>query len=164
MRSDSGMPERSSRTIRWRHNKSVCACGAGHRSAHLGRLSLGLTYVATDDFPDPTIGLVWNNTDLDLNVAVSLINQFGTTRTLSSPRVTVVNNQTALLKVAENEVFFEVDVDFQAATPTSGSVTTFDSQVQTVPVGIVMAVVGIIVVVYVVRRMMRKRAEGVEAW
>lgn len=96
--------------------------------------------VATDSFPDPTIGLIWNNTDLDLNVAVSLINAFGTTRTLSSPRVTVINNQTALLKVAENEVFFEITVDFQPATQTSASVTTFDSQVQTVPVGIVMAV------------------------
>jgi len=96
--------------------------------------------VATDAFPDPTIGLIWNNTDLDLNVAVSLINAFGTTRTLSSPRVTVVNNQTALLKVAENEVFFEINVEFQPATDTSASVTTFDSQVQTVPVGIVMAV------------------------
>ncbi len=96
--------------------------------------------VATDSFPDPTIGLVWNNTDLDLNVAVSLINAFGTTRTLSSPRITVVNNQTALLKVAENEVFFEITVDFQAATQNSGAVTTFESQVQTVPVGIVMAV------------------------
>ncbi|MEQ9444357.1 MAG: hypothetical protein RJS98_02230 [Rhodospirillaceae bacterium] len=96
--------------------------------------------VATDSFPDPTIGLIWNNTDLDLNLAVSLINAFGTTRTLSSPRVTVVNNQTALLKVAENEVFFEINVEFQPATDTSASVTTFDSQVQTVPVGIVMAV------------------------
>lgn len=96
--------------------------------------------VASDAFPDPTIGLVWNNTDIDLNVAVSLINAFGTTRTLSSPRVTVVNNQAALLKVAENEVFFEISVDFQPATDTSASVTTFDSSVQTVPVGIVMTV------------------------
>lgn len=96
--------------------------------------------VATDSFPNPTIGLVWNNTDIDLNVAVSLINAFGTTRTLSSPRVTVVNNQTALLKVAENEVFFEINVDFQPATTNSVSVTTFDSRVQTVPIGIVMTV------------------------
>lgn len=96
--------------------------------------------VATDAFPNPTVGLVWNNTDIDLNVAVSLINAFGTTRTLSSPRVTVVNNQAALLKVAENEVFFEIDVEFQPATDTAASVTTFDSNVQTVPVGIVMTV------------------------
>lgn len=96
--------------------------------------------VATDSFPNPTVGLVWNNTDIDLNVAVSLINAFGTTRTLSSPRVTVVNNQAALLKVAENEVFFEINVDFQPATDTSASVTTFDSSVQTVPIGIVMTV------------------------
>lgn len=96
--------------------------------------------VVTDSFPNPTVGLVWNNTDIDLNVAVSLVNAFGTTRTLSSPRVTVVNNQAALLKVAENEVFFEINVDFQPATDTSASVTTFDSSVQTVPIGIVMTV------------------------
>lgn len=96
--------------------------------------------VGTDSFPNPTIGLVWNNTDIDLNVAVSLINAFGTTRTLSSPRVTVINNQAALLKVAENEVFFEIDVNFQPATDNSASVTTFNSNVQTVPIGIVMTV------------------------
>ena len=96
--------------------------------------------VSTDAFPDPTIGLIWNNTDMDLNVAVNLINAFGTTRTLSSPRITVVNNQTALLKVAENEVFFEVNVNFQPATQTSSAIVTFDSQVQTVPVGILMTV------------------------
>lgn len=96
--------------------------------------------VATDSFPDPTIGLIWNNSDLDLNVAVSMINAFGTTRTLSSPRITVINNQTALLKVAENEVFFEISVEFSPATDNSAPVTTFDSQIQSVPVGIVMAV------------------------
>ncbi len=120
--------------------------GEGPDGAFLGNnqsLDLNTNFsrtVGIDEFADPTIGLVWNNTDIDLNVAVSLINAFGTTRTLSSPRITVVNNQTALLKVAENEVFFEIDVDFQPATDTQASVTTFDSSVQTVPVGIVMAV------------------------
>ncbi len=96
--------------------------------------------VVTDDFPTPTIGLVWNNTDMDLNVAVSLINAFGTTRTLSSPRVTVVNNQTAFLKVAENEVFFELEVDIVAGELGQQPTVTFESNVQTVPIGIVMAV------------------------
>lgn len=121
--------------------------GAGPNGAFVGdnqTLDLNSNFsrnVATDSFPDPTIGLVWNNTDIDLNVAVSLINAFGTTRTLSSPRVTVVNNQAALLKVAENEVFFEINVDFQPSTdPNVAPVITFDSNVQTVPIGIVMTV------------------------
>lgn len=44
-----------------------------------------------------------------LTALASVLNTFGTVRTLSSPRVTVLNNQTAVLKVATNEVFFKVD-------------------------------------------------------
>ena len=39
---------------------------------------------------------------------VSLLDKFGTVRTLSNPRMTVMNNQSAVLKVATNFVFFKM--------------------------------------------------------
>jgi general secretion pathway protein D len=40
-----------------------------------------------------------------------MLNTFGTTKVLSSPRLSVMNNQTALLKVVENYVYFNVKAD-----------------------------------------------------
>lgn len=80
-------------------------------------------------------------TTSDLSVIANLIEEFGTVRTLSSPRLTVLQNQTAVLKVAENQVFFEVNV-----TPITDASTgrvvdfTLSSTAQTVPVGVIITV------------------------
>lgn len=80
-------------------------------------------------------------TTSDLSVIANLIEEFGTVRTLSSPRLTVLQNQTAVLKVAENQVFFEVSV-----TPITDASTgrvvdfTLSSTAQTVPVGVIITV------------------------
>ncbi|OGT30097.1 MAG: hypothetical protein A2W28_10465 [Gammaproteobacteria bacterium RBG_16_51_14] len=74
-----------------------------------------------------------------LTATVSLLDEFGDTRVLSSPQIMALNNQTALLKVVENFVYFEIDAD--TTTSTLGvTLTTVDSTAKTVPVGIVMAV------------------------
>jgi general secretion pathway protein D len=74
----------------------------------------------------------------DINALVSLIKEFGTVRTLSSPRLTVLNNQTAVLKVAENEVYFNTTI--QTTTSTTGTTTNYTSTMHTVPIGLVMTV------------------------
>ena len=77
----------------------------------------------------------------DLSAVVSLVEGFGTTRTLSSPRITVMNNQTAIMKVAENEVFFEVRAEREENTEDpSRSRLNIDSTIRTIPIGLVMAV------------------------
>src|SRR5690606_15769148 len=43
----------------------------------------------------------------NLSAIAQFLNKFGTVRTLSSPRLTVMNNQAAILKVATNFVFFK---------------------------------------------------------
>ena len=75
------------------------------------------------------------------NIAASLrlLEQFGNTRVLSSPKLMAINNQTALLKVVDNVVYFNIE----AQTTTSANVaaiTTFTSTAKTVPVGLVMSV------------------------
>jgi MSHA type pilus biogenesis protein MshL len=86
-----------------------------------------------------TIGYV-NPTSSIGNIAASvkLLNQFGNTRVLSSPKLMALNNQTALLKVVDNIVYFNIE----ATTTTAANVgtnTTFNTTAQTVPVGMVMS-------------------------
>jgi len=71
---------------------------------------------------------------------LKLLESFGNVRVLSSPKLAVLNNQTALLKVVNEVVYFNVQVN-QSATGVSGTVlTTFNTTPQTTPVGFIMNV------------------------
>ncbi|TDJ14194.1 MAG: type II and III secretion system protein [Gammaproteobacteria bacterium] len=83
---------------------------------------------------DPTTGAP----DGDLTASVRLLKQFGDTRVLSSPKVMALNNQTALLKVVQNIVYFEVSSNTSQAQTTS--VTSFSTEARSVSVGVVMSV------------------------
>jgi general secretion pathway protein D len=74
----------------------------------------------------------------NIAASVNLLNQFGNTKVLSSPKLMAINNQTALLKVVDNIVYFNIE----ATTTTAANVgtnTTFNTTAQTVPVGMVMS-------------------------
>jgi general secretion pathway protein D len=75
----------------------------------------------------------------NFSVALKLLESFGDVKVLSSPKISVLNNQPALLKVVDNLVFFTI----QASTVSSANapaVTTFTSTLNSVPVGFVMSV------------------------
>jgi MSHA biogenesis protein MshL len=72
--------------------------------------------------------------------AVKLLESFGSVRVLSSPKISVLNNQTAVLKVVDNLVYFTVQANTTAAA-NSPSQTTFTTTVNSVPVGFIMSVV-----------------------
>ncbi|MDG6778577.1 pilus (MSHA type) biogenesis protein MshL [Thiomicrorhabdus sp. zzn3] len=76
----------------------------------------------------------------DWDLGLRMLQQFGKTKVLSSPKIMAVNNQTALLKVVNNEVYFTIEVNREAATSTSAGVTTYETEVHTVPVGFMMSV------------------------
>jgi len=63
---------------------------------------------------------------------------FGSLRVLSSPKLMAINNQTALLKVVDNLVYFTVKADTVSSNNTA-PVTTYTTTPQTVPVGLVMS-------------------------
>jgi MSHA biogenesis protein MshL len=69
---------------------------------------------------------------------VKLLDTFGKTRVLSSPKLMVMNNQTALLKVVDNRVYFTVKAD--TVTNQTTSTTTFTTTQNVVPVGFIMNV------------------------
>lgn len=74
----------------------------------------------------------------DFLTAIKLLDHFGTTKVLSSPKLSVLNNQTALLKVVDNVVYFQVKQDVsQGQTSTLTGLTTTP---QSVSVGLVMSV------------------------
>ena len=69
---------------------------------------------------------------------INLLETFGTVKVLSSPKISVINNQTAVLKVVDNIVYFTVKSDTnQNQTQT---VKTFTTTPNVVPVGFVMNV------------------------
>jgi MSHA biogenesis protein MshL len=74
----------------------------------------------------------------NVNMAVKLLNQFGNAKVLSTPKLMVLSNQTALLKVVDNRVYFTVTVE----TDTTDNIVnkTFETEIHTVPVGLVMGV------------------------
>lgn len=70
---------------------------------------------------------------------VTLLDTFGSVKVLSSPRLSVMNNQTALLKVVENYVYFSVKADI-TTTANVGTTTTYTTTPQSVSVGLVVSV------------------------
>lgn len=76
----------------------------------------------------------------NISATIQLLESFGKVKVLSSPKISVLNNQTALLKVVDNRVYFSITAKNTAATPTSLATTEYNSELRTVPVGFVMSV------------------------
>jgi MSHA type pilus biogenesis protein MshL len=71
---------------------------------------------------------------------LSFLKTFGDSKVLSSPKIMAINNQTALLKVVNNLVYFTVDVNTTLATTTAPATSTYETEIHTVPVGFTMSV------------------------
>ena len=74
----------------------------------------------------------------DFTGTIKLLDEFGTTKVLSSPKISVLNNQSAVLKVVDNQVYFTIKADTSQNQTTT--VTTYTTTLNQVPVGFVMNV------------------------
>lgn len=72
--------------------------------------------------------------------SVTLLKQFGDTKVISSPKLMVLNNQTAILKVVDNLVYFTVQAQQSQGAVGGGILSTVTTTPNTVPVGVVMSV------------------------
>ena len=72
-----------------------------------------------------------------VSATVKLLESFGNVRVLSSPRLSVINNQTAILKVVDNRVYFTIKAE-TAVSANVAAITTFTTTPNIVPVGFVM--------------------------
>ena len=75
-----------------------------------------------------------------LNLTLKALETFGDVKVLSSPKVMALNNQSAILKVVDNEVYFTINVQVVPGNNNTNSTTAIDTNVNTVPVGFVMSV------------------------
>ena len=77
-----------------------------------------------------------------ITATISLLNRFGDTQVLSSPKLMALNNQTAMLRVVDSRIYFNIEV--QPGVPGTASSPaiqpTFTSIINTVPVGFTMSV------------------------
>ncbi len=99
--------------------------------------------VATGFFATLAGGLIKaGGKTLDVGASLKMLQQFGDAKVLSSPKIMAINNQSALLKVVDNEVYFTLETT-PAVVSSSGvqtSPATYTSTVHTVPVGFMMTV------------------------
>ncbi len=76
----------------------------------------------------------------DVGAFVEAISGFGTVRALASPRLTVLNNQSAVLNVATNRVFFELDIDQNKDDVTGDTLLEIDTNIKSIPEGVLINV------------------------
>ena len=89
----------------------------------------------------PFVSATYNEIDGDrtIDAAIKALDTFGDVSVMSSPKIMAMNNQTSILKVVDNTVYFEFDA--QTNTTEGGAVEkTFNTTIKTVPVGFVMNV------------------------
>jgi general secretion pathway protein D len=84
------------------------------------------------------LGVITNPTANTIPSQVTLLETFGTVKVLSSPKLSVLNNQTAVLKVVDNLVYFTIKAD--TTTNQTSAITTFTTTPNTIPIGFTMSV------------------------
>ena len=76
---------------------------------------------------------------LNLLATVELLRAFGTVKVLSSPKLAVLNNQTATLKVSEDFVYFNVKQDVVPGNTNTNATVTTTTTPQSVSIGFFMS-------------------------
>lgn len=89
----------------------------------------------------PVVSIGYTSNSGNIVSAIKLLQQFGNTQVLSSPKIMALNNQTSILRVTDNFVYFQVEAQ-QGAVTAGGTIqpTVFNTTAQTVPIGVVLSV------------------------
>ena len=88
----------------------------------------------------PSYTRIGANNTMQLFTALRLLESFGNTKVLSSPKISALNNQAALLKVTEDLVYFTLSANYTPGSAGSAPTFTLTSTPNTVSVGLVMSV------------------------
>jgi len=72
--------------------------------------------------------------------ALTLLSSFGTAKVLSSPRTTTLNNQTSVMKVVENAVYFTIKTTAGQTSTSGNTAPSYESTPNIVPEGLVLSV------------------------
>ncbi len=105
-----------------------------------GKYATGSEFT-TGSFPLKSVAFGIDSSSLDF--VVQAAQKFGSTRTLSSPRLSATNNQQAVLTFARNEVFFDCETTPSttiAGTPPVVTPGTRTCTPNAVPIGIILSI------------------------
>ena len=96
----------------------------------------------TGDLARGTLPFLLNYVSPGLGIVatLSLLETFGNVKVLSSPKMSVLNNQTALLKVVNNVVYFDIKTDSAVLTGNNTIPPATTATAKSVAVGLVMSV------------------------
>ena len=120
--------------INWEILNAVTEAGINIISTTLTGIPVGTLSSFVFEYTDP------DKTHNNIRATVRLLDEFGNVRIMSSPQLMVLNNQTATLKVVENIVYFEINVEPGAVSLAAVVDPAIETTAVTLPVGIVMAV------------------------
>lgn len=99
----------------------------------------GATLNKSFDTTDGLFSFGVNRTSL--SALSGFIEKFGAVKTLSSPRITILNNHSAILKVAQNEIVYFPEFQKQYTGRNSENMTDLlSTNVKTIPIGLIMKV------------------------
>jgi len=76
----------------------------------------------------------------NIAASISLLESFGNVKVLSSPKLSVMNNQTAMLRVVDNAVYFTVNSTIAPCSPNPCTpIISYSTTITTVPIGFTMS-------------------------
>ena len=139
------LSDRYQKGINWQSLRSQRSDGGRSAGFQMAQKPTGTVNGAV---PDPLTGtatagaaflLNYVAPGLGISATISLLETFGNVRVLSSPKIGVLNNQTAVLKVVNNTIYFDIKAD--TTTSSTGLATTsVTTTPRSVSVGLVMTV------------------------
>jgi len=107
-----------------------------------GEVQVGFNAPAANPSTASPAAFTLGYTGNDVTALIDALSSFGTVKALASPRLTVINNQSAVMNVANNIVYFDLDVD--SSVETEGAVSTrdteIDAEIRNVPEGVLVNV------------------------
>ena len=122
------LSENNQQGIDWSRLRS--ASGTGFEIIQTGASVVGNALEIGYQNPDSALG--------NISATVKLLDTFGTVKILSSPKLSVLNNQTAVLKVVDNLVYFTISSSTNQNA--NNTTTTYTTTLNSVPVGLVLNV------------------------
>jgi general secretion pathway protein D len=117
--------------------------GIDWKKVSSGLASAAITGTRGNLLSQATTGLLTMQTTTSggtFEATVKLLEDYGNVKVLSSPKLSVLNNQTAMLRVVTNNVYFTVKSDVAPGVSGGSPVKAITTTPQTVAVGFVMAV------------------------
>ena len=121
--------------------------GVNWSTALTGTTGFSTSQTPTGTLPSTNTGSIftlnYNNPSTGIGAlaaSIKMMESFGTVKVLSSPKLSVLNNQTAMLRVVNNYVYFTVTATPGIVSSGVSTVATYTTTPNSIPIGFTMSV------------------------